>query len=239
MNGWQTALLESAGRLGVTIDRRMVDKFSSYMQLILNAGFNLVSFQCEEELAVRHFADSLACIRLLPGETSRCIDIGSGAGLPGIPLKIVRPDIHVSLLESVGKKARFIRSAVSALGLDGVEVYENRAEELARQEGHRESYDAVVSRAAAPAAVALEYMLPLSRVGGCAVLFLGLEDGNRLGEHSGVMDILGGRTGLVEEYCLEPGESGRIVARVDKVQASSDKYPRRTGIPAKRPLGSI
>lgn len=200
-----------------------------------NEKMNLISFEGDEELEVRHFADSLACLRFIPPGPVRCIDVGSGAGLPGIPVKIERPEIDMVLLESVRKKADFLRNVVGKLGLEGLEVIRERAEVLGHDPAHRERYDAAISRAAAKFAAALEYTLPLVKVGGCAIIFQGasVPDMDGLAD---VFDLLGGRVADVEPYRIEEGGKERTLIRVEKAAPTPADYPRRPGVPRKRPL---
>ncbi len=200
-----------------------------------NEKMNLISFSGDEELEIRHFADCLACLRFIPPGPVRCIDVGSGAGLPGIPVKIERPEIDMTLLESIRKKADFLKGVIGKLGLEGIEVIRERAELLGHDPAHREQYDAAVSRATAKFAVALEYTLPLVKVGGCAVIFQGASVPD-MDELAGAFDILGGRVTDVEPYRLEDGGKERTLVRVEKTAPTPADYPRRPGVPRKRPL---
>ena len=214
-----------------------MDLFEIYRDEIkaANKRINLVSAASEENLEIRHFADSLACLRFIPPGPIRCIDVGSGAGLPGIPLKIERPEIDMVLLESVRKKVDFLKGVIGKLGLKGIEVVRERAEVLGHDPDHREHYDAAISRASAKFAVALEYALPLVKVGGCAVIFQGasVPDMDGLAD---VFDLLGGRVTDIEPYRLEEGGKERTLIRVKKVAPTPADYPRRPGVPKKRPL---
>ncbi len=200
-----------------------------------NERMNLVSFASDEELEIRHFADSLACLRFIPPGPIRCIDVGSGAGLPGIPVKIKRPEIDMTLLESVRKKADFLKGVIGKLGLEGIEVVRERAEVLGHDPAHRERYDAAISRATAKFAVALEYTLPLVKVGGCAVIFQGASVPDMDGL-ANAFDLLGGKVADVEPYRLEEEGKERVLIRVEKVAPTPADYPRRPGVPRKRPL---
>ncbi len=196
---------------------------------------NLVSFASDEELEIRHFADSLACLRFIPPGPIRCIDVGSGAGLPGIPVKIERPEIDMTLLESVRKKVDFLKDVIGKLGLEGIEVVRERAEVLGHDPDHRERYDAAISRASAKFAAVLEYTLPLVKVGGYAVIFQGVSVPDMDGL-AGAFDLLGGRVTDIEPYRLEEGGKERTLIRVKKVAPTPADYPRRPGVPKKRPL---
>ena len=215
----------------------MLDTLQLYRDEIKTANerMNLVSFASDEELEIRHFADSLACMRFIPPGPVRCIDVGSGAGLPGIPVKIERPDIDMTLLESVRKKADFLKDVVEKLGLANIRVIRERAEVLGQDPEHRECYDVALSRASAKFATALEYTLPLVKVGGCAIIFQGacVPDMAAL---AGAFDCLGGRVTDIEPYRLDGDERERTLVRVEKSAPTSADYPRRPGMPKKRPL---
>ena len=239
MSTWREDLIRAAAALGVELTDQAMRFFEIYLNEITSANekVNLVSVSSDSELAVRHFADSLACIKVLPPETASCIDIGSGAGLPGIPLKIVRPAVRMVLLESVRKKAEFLRNVAGTLGMSDIEVLSERAETIGQDPAHREKYDAALSRATAPFPVAAEYTLPLVRIGGCAIIYQGTgvcEDS--LESSRNALDILGGTLANVEPYRLEPDGTERTIVRIEKTAPSAPEHPRRPGVPKKRPL---
>jgi 16S rRNA (guanine527-N7)-methyltransferase len=210
-----------------------------YWQLITwNERLNLTTITDYEEVQVKHFLDSLSCLQVLPQLPSgaRCIDIGAGAGFPGLPLKIVRPRIGLTLLEATGKKALFLEDIVAKLGLEGVEIIKGRAEELGQHSAHREGYEVAVARAVAQLPVLLEYALPLLTVGGIFVAQKGMEIESEMEAAQEAMKVLAGRTKEVRPVHLPGLEGPRHLVVVEKVAATPQKYPRRAGIPAKRPL---
>jgi 16S rRNA (guanine527-N7)-methyltransferase len=166
---------------------------------------------------------------------TRVIDIGTGAGLPGIPLKIAWPDIELVLLESVGKKCRFLEEAVRSLGFGGVEVVEGRAEEAGHEPRYRESFDLVIARAVAPLPVLLEYSLPLLRVGGHLAATKGSAAISEIDASEAALGMLGGR--LIDNVPFSPpGGMRQTVVVVEKIAPTPDAYPRRSGMPSKRPI---
>jgi 16S rRNA (guanine527-N7)-methyltransferase len=199
--------------------------------------FNLTAIRDPQEIQVKHFLDSLTCLQVM-GEKSygRLIDVGTGAGFPGIPIKIVQPKLQLTLVESVGKKAEFCRHAVNILNLQGVEVVQERAEALGQDLSYREQYDWAVARAVAILPVLTEYLLPLVRVGGSMLAMKG-ESGPaeaHTAEHA--IKMLGGHLRQLLPVTLPGVAEERYLVVIDKVAATPDAYPRKVGIPAKRPL---
>jgi 16S rRNA (guanine527-N7)-methyltransferase len=191
-----------------------------------------------EEVQVKHFLESLSCLQVLTpvAPQTRCIDIGAGAGFPSLPLKIVRPQMRLTLLEATGKKVLFLEHIVGELGLQEVEIIKGRAEALARQPAHREGYEVALARAVAQLPVLLEYALPLLAIGGIFVAQKGAEIENEAEAARSAMKILGGRMKEMKAVRLPGLEAPRHLAVAEKVAPTPQKYPRRTGIPAKRPL---
>ena len=235
-------LQRGAAQLGLPLTARQLEQFHVYHRELSdwNRRVNLTAVIEYREVQVKHFLDSLSVnLACSGGPTSRIrmVDVGAGGGFPGLPLKLALPEIHLVSVESVGKKARFLEHLVELLGLAGVEVLNGRAEQLAHEDGLRESFDLAVSRGVAKLPVLLEYTLPFCRVGGRVVLLKrGIEE-----EAAGAapaLAALGGRMGDVYPVRVTGLDDGRVVAAVDKVEATPDRYPRRPGLPAKRPLGA-
>lgn len=252
--GWIGLLEKSASEAGFSLTEGQVEAFRAFREELLswNTRVNLTSLTDDQDIVAKHFIDSLYCLRGLEawrgwardGMTgglsgwSSIVDVGSGGGFPGIPLAIVRPSGRVWLLESVRKKCEFLESVVKALGLDARVVW-MRAEDAGRDPSMREMFDGVVSRAVAAMPVLAEYCLPLCRVGGVFVAMKGPEGGAEAERAREAIAALGGRVSRVEEYDL-PWEKGkRSLVVVDKVRAVPAGYPRRAGIPAKKPLGGM
>ena len=226
-------------QLGMRLNAAQLAALARYEQELVdwNSRVNLTAIHSSQEIRTKHFLDSLTCLlafRDIPPE--RLIDVGTGAGFPGIPLKILYPKMQLTLLESVGKKVDFCHHIVRTLNLTNVEVVQDRAEVLGQSPAHREKYDWAVARAVAILPVLAEYLLPLVRVGGGMLAMKG-ESGPaeaHAAEHA--MRVLGGHLRQLVPVTLPGVVEERYLVVVDKVAATPNSYPRRVGQPAKKPL---
>jgi 16S rRNA (guanine527-N7)-methyltransferase len=238
-------LLAGATRLGLALTERQLAAFQVYYRELLawNERVNLTGITAFEEVQTKHFLDSLSCLLAIPGLPDglkevgmRAVDVGSGAGLPGLPLKIVWPGLELTLLEATGKKVAFLEHLVGRLSLEGVTVAQGRAEELAHDAAHREAYDLVLARALAEMATLAELTLPFSRLGGLVVAPKGSDVAGEVQAAAGAVGLLGGRLREVIPLDLSPLLPPRSLVVLDKVATTPAKYPRRPGLPARRPL---
>ena len=212
----------------ITYERELLD---------WNQKFNLTAIRDVESIRTKHFLDSFSCVQAWKANPPlRLVDVGTGAGFPGLPLKIIYPNMHVTLVESVGKKAMFCQHIVSKLGLEGVEVINARAEEVGQNPAHRESYDWGVARAVANLNVLSEYLLPLVKVGGIALAQKGESGPAEAQSAEKAMKILGGKLKQLIPVNLPGVADDRYLVLVDKVAATPPKYPRTAGMAAKMPL---
>ncbi|MFH1087223.1 MAG: 16S rRNA (guanine(527)-N(7))-methyltransferase RsmG [Chloroflexota bacterium] len=237
-------LISGALRLGISLTPGQVEQFERYYRELVewNKRLNLTRIVDYEEVQTKHFLDSLTPVKALGGGALRggwrLIDVGTGAGLPGIPLKILFPEMAVVLLDSAAKKAKFLHYIIHALGLENVEVVAGRAEEVARQEKYREKFPVVVSRAVAPLAVLAELTLPFCAVGGRFVAQKKGEVSEELDAAQQGIGLLGGRLSEVQEVDLPELGEKRLLIIIEKTSSTPEKYPRRPGMPAKRPVGT-
>lgn len=237
-------LARGAARLGIRLGERELALFQRYYELLAEANrqVNLTAITGYVETQTKHFLDSLTCLLALPPElaapraATRLADVGSGAGFPGVPLKIVRPGFQVTLIESIRKKTDFLRTLVAALGLEGVTVLTARAEDAGQNPAHRERYDAVVARAVARLDVLAEYCLPLCQVGGVFIALKKAPVSEELRLATDSIALLGGGPARVLEPDLTPYLTDRALVVVEKIRPTPERYPRRAGVPAKRPL---
>lgn len=242
-------LCQEAGTEGIELSARQQEQFYRYYEMLVekNKVMNLTAITEESEVVTKHFVDSLALVRAaraggLPGWTMdgnpalRLIDVGTGAGFPGIPLKIAFPQLRLTLLDSLNKRVNFLREVCEELGLTEVLALHGRAEDAGRMEEHREQYDVCVSRAVANLASLSEYCLPFVKVGGCFVSYKSGEIDEELERAKRAVGLLGGKIEDVIRFSLPGSEAGRSLVLIRKVKAIGRKYPRKTGLPAKEPL---
>ena len=232
-------LLDGAARLGVSLNAAQARLFKRYYLAMMewNARMNLTTVTEWEQAQRRHFLDSLSAVRALPDEVldaGRFVDVGSGAGLPGIPLKIAFPGMAGALVEATGRKARFLQEMVETLSLDGLEVARGRAEDLARLPEMRERFDVALARAVAPMPALAELTLPFCRVGGRAIVHKTLDAAGEIESALYAIEALGGE--IRATIAPDDSESRRTLLVIEKVAPTPARYPRRAGIPAKRPL---
>ncbi len=213
--------------------------FDRYLEELLawNQRFNLTAIREPEQIVLKHFLDSLSVLTVtecLDGR--RVIDVGTGAGFPGLALKIACPEMRLTLVESVGKKADFCRHMVEVLELEGVEVIAARAEEVGRRPAHREAYDWAVARAVARLPILAEYLLPLVRLGGAMLAQKGETGPAEAQQARHAFAVLGGELERLQPLTLPGITETRYLILVRKRAATPAGYPRRVGVPAKRPL---
>ena len=212
----------------ITYERELMD---------WNQKFNLTAIREMEAIRTKHFLDSFSCVLAWKANPpTRLVDVGTGAGFPGLPLKILYPNLQLTLVESVGKKAMFCQHIVRVLGLDGVDVIQARAETLGQDPKHREAYDWAVARAVAQMNVLSEFLLPLVKVGGMMLAQKGESGPAEAQSAEGAMKLLGGRLKQVMQVNLPGVADDRFLVLVEKTAATPPKYPRKPGVPAKTPL---
>lgn len=226
-------------RLGVAADGVTLDRLARYHALLTewNARIDLTAVLEPEEMVDRHYLDSAAPLALgLIPQGARVIDVGTGAGLPGIPLCILRPDLRVTLLDAQRKRVTFLQAAIEALDLPAQAVH-MRAEDAARDEAHREAYDVAVSRAVAATPTLLELTLPFVRVGGRAIAWKGPGLQAELEQARRAAHLLGGALEGVLDAPVPGRDWQHVLLACAKRQKTARQYPRRAGLPGKNPLG--
>lgn len=226
--------------LGLQLSREQVAAFQRYENELTewNSHFNLTAIRDSAGIQTKHFLDSLTCLLALDSNTPprSMIDIGTGAGFPGIPLKLIFPYMRLTLVESIQKKAGFCTHMVETLGLKQVEVLSERAEEVGQNPQHREAYDLAVARAVAGTPTLAEYLLPLVRVSGLVIMQKGDSAHAETQKSEKVIARLGGRIKIIIPVVLPGVVDERYLVVLEKVAQTPQTFPRRTGLPAKQPL---
>lgn len=236
--------MDGAEALGLRLTPGQQAAFQLYYEELVawNQRFNLTAITEYEQVQIRHFLDSLSCLlaeeacQALSRPDARAIDVGSGAGFPGIPVKLVCPGTRLTLLEATGKKVTFLEHLVGRLGLRRVVAIKGRAEELAHHPAHRQQYDLVLARAVADLPVVVEYTLPFCRVGGWVIAQKGEAGAAEAWSAGRSIALLGGELHRVLPVELSGLPEDRSLVIIAKVSPTPETYPRRPGIPAKRPL---
>ena len=233
-------LIQDARSLfGIHLTKNQISALATYTRELLdwNRKFNLTAIRDEAGIHTKHFLDSFSCILAWKNNPPiRLIDIGTGAGFPGLPLKILYPRLQLTLVESVGKKAGFCLHIVEILGLQDVEVLHSRAEEVGQLPIHREKYDWAVARAVARLPVLAEYLLPLVQVGGSMLAQKGESGPAEAHAAENAINLLGGHIRQLLPVTLPGVVEERYLVLVDKIAATPPGYPRKPGIPSKTPL---
>jgi len=224
---------------GLNLNEQQLGSFELFEEQLIkwNESFNLTAISDPESIRRKHFLDSLSSSLLIDGhEINRLIDIGTGAGFPGFPLKIVFPHLQLVLVESIGKKADFCRFIAKHIALDQTAVYQTRAEELGQSALHREMYDCAVARAVANMSTLAEYMLPLVRLGGYMLSLKGESGPREAHAAEKAITLFGGHIKQIREVQIPGIAEERYLILIEKIATTPDKYPRRVGVPLKRPI---
>ncbi len=234
------SLINDAKNLfNVHLTARQVAALINYEKELLewNQKFNLTAIRDVESIRVKHFLDSYSCVLAWKSNPPlRLIDVGTGAGFPSLPLKIIYPNMQVTLVESVGKKVTFCQHIVHTLGLENVQVIKTRAEDIGQDKKHRESYDYAVARAVANLNVLSEYLLPLVKIGGSVLAQKGETAHAEAQSAEQAIKVLGGKLKQIIPVQLPSVADERFLVLIDKVHATPANYPRKAGIPSKTPL---
>lgn len=232
-------LIEFLKSIEYDITADQIEMFDKYYEMLIdkNKVMNLTAITEFEDVVEKHFIDSLAIIAFNDFKgINNFIDVGTGAGFPGIPLKIIFPEIKAVLIDSLGKRIGFLNEVKDELGLKNIELIHTRSEDIAHDENHREKFDLCVSRAVAGINVLSEYCLPLVKIGGAFIPYKSENYNEEIMTAKKALEILGGRISDEKEYLLGKEKAKRIFPIILKESKTPDKYPRKAGIPSKKPL---
>ena len=221
----------------IEINEEQIKSFEKYMNLLLewNEKINLTAITQPDEVKLKHFVDSLTVLKYI-NDDDKVIDIGTGAGFPGIPLKIMNENTKITLLHSINKRINFLNMVIETLNLRNIQAIHGRAEEIARNKLYREKYDVAVSRAVANLSTLTEYMLPFVKVGGKCICMKGANVNEELERAQNAIKELGGEIERVDNFYLSDNDNERNIIVIKKVKETNPKYPRKAGTPSKEPL---
>lgn len=228
---------EKSRALNIEITEEQAMQFYNYMELLLewNEKMNLTAITEPKEVILKHFIDSMTILPYIE-EAESILDIGTGAGFPGIPLKIIEDNKKFVLLDSLNKRINFLQNVITNLNLNNIEAIHDRAEDFIKEENQRESYDIVTSRAVARLNVLLEYMLPFVKIGGKCICMKSSEIEEEIDEAKRAIEILGGEIEKIDIINLPDSDIKRKIIIIKKITHTPTKYPRKAGIPTKEPI---
>ena len=237
-------LEEICKKINIDISSDQLCKFDKYYNMLIekNKVMNLTAITEKDEVIVKHFVDSIALIpylkdmNILSNNELSIIDIGTGAGFPGIPLKIMLPDIQITLLDSLNKRVGFLNEVISELGLTKVNAIHGRAEDYALDNKYRENFNICVSRAVANLSTLSEYCLPFVEKDGYFISYKAGDCEEEINNSKNAIKLLGGKIRKVEEFILPESDASRVFVFIKKLENTNRKYPRKAGIPSKKPL---
>ena len=230
---------QQLAELGIELSESQKNQFHRYYEMLIewNKVMNLTGITEYDEVNEKHFVDSLSIIKAVDmRKVQSVIDIGTGAGFPGIPLKIVYPHLHLVLLDSLQKRIKFLKAVIEELGLEDIETLHGRAEDYATNSEYREKYDICVSRAVANLSALCEYCIPYIRLGGIFISYKSGEVDEEVKRSEKAVKILGGNIHKIIKFQLPGTEIGRSFVKIKKVEKTKKKYPRKAGMPVKEPL---
>lgn len=237
-------LVNICNKINIEISDDQINCFEKYYELLIekNKVMNLTAITDKEDVIVKHFIDSIALIPYLTDKgininnELKIIDIGTGAGFPGLPLKIMMPDVKFTLLDSLNKRVSFLNEVIDELKLKDIEALHGRAEDYASDNKYREKYDICVSRAVANLSTLSEYCIPFVKEDGYFISYKAGESEEEINNSKNAIKILGGKINKVEEFVLPGTDVSRVFVFIRKLELTDKKYPRKAGVPAKKPL---
>ena len=231
--------VEKLAALGLELSDKQLEQFDQYYELLIewNKVMNLTGITDYDEVNEKHFIDSLSIVKVLDlSSVETVIDVGTGAGFPGIPLKIAFPHLKITLLDSLNKRINFLNEVINTLGLEGIETIHGRAEDFARKPEHREVYDLCVSRAVANLSTLCEYCLPYVKVNGSFLPYKSGEIEDEVQAAKTAIKILGGSDTKIIKFQLPGTDINRSFVKIKKTKNTGKKFPRRSGLPSKEPI---
>lgn len=233
-------LIDDLLQWNINLSDKQIDQFLRYYELLIewNDKINLTAITEKQDVLKKHFLDSLSLIKCTDESLNgkKLLDMGTGAGFPGIPLKIVFPELKVTLVDSLNKRVDFLNVVISELGLENIEAIHSRAEDLAKDILYREKYDFVVSRAVANLATLSEYCIPFVKIGGYFIPYKSENAMDEIDNSRNAIGILGGKKPEAISFILPNSDLKRVNVKILKIKSTPSAYPRKAGTPTKKPL---
>ena len=228
---------EKSRDLGIVFLVEQIEQFFDYMNLLIewNEKINLTAITDPEEIILKHFIDSITILKELE-DNSKVVDVGTGAGFPGIPLSIMNPSLKITLVDSLNKRLIFLQEVVDKLNLKNVEIVHARAEEFGQNKKYREKFDISTSRAVANLSTLSEYLIPLVKVDGKVISMKASQAQEEINDAQKAIEVLGGKIEKIDEFNLPQSDIGRTVIIIKKEKQTPNKYPRKPGTPSKEPI---
>ena len=234
---FKSLLIESAKKIDIILSDEQVNKFYKYMSLLIewNEKINLTAITEPKDIILKHFIDSMTISKYIK-DSDRIIDVGTGAGFPGIPIKIIKEENEIVLLDSLNKRISFLNEVIKELGLNNINCIHSRAEEAGRNKNFREKFDISTSRAVANMSVLSEYLIPFTKMGGKVIFMKGSEIEQELEDSKNAIKLLGGKINKIDNFYLPNSDMQRNIILIDKIEKTNSKYPRKPGTPTKEPI---
>ncbi|MCR4674073.1 MAG: 16S rRNA (guanine(527)-N(7))-methyltransferase RsmG [Lachnospiraceae bacterium] len=233
-------LIAYCNEKNIEVTDQKLSQLSSFYEMLVekNKVMNLTGITEWDDVVLRHFIDSISISEIinLSSFKGKILDLGTGAGFPGIPLKIMFPNLDIVLFDSLNKRIKFLQEVIDELGLCGIEAIHGRAEEFGRNISYREKFDLVVSRAVANISTLSEYCLPFVKVGGCFISYKTESIEDEIKNSGKAVTILGGKISKVSHFSLYDSDMERALLQIDKIKSTGKKFPRKAGLPSKEPL---
>ena len=230
-------MLEKSSKLNINLTVEQLNKFYKYMEMLItwNEKINLTAIIEPHEIILKHFIDSLTLDKYLKNNEN-LVDVGTGAGFPGVPLSIMNPTLKITLVDSLNKRLIFLQEVVKELKLENVELIHARAEEFGQNKKYREKFDIATSRAVANLSSLSEYLVPLVKIGGKVISMKAGDAQEEIKNAQNAINTLGGQVNKIEEFCLPDSDINRTIIIIEKKCSTKKCYPRKAGIPSKEPI---
>ena len=224
-------------KMNISLLKEQYGQFYAYMELLIewNEKMNLTAITEPKEIILKHFIDSITILKYID-DNSKLVDVGTGAGFPGVPLSIMNPTLKITLVDSLNKRLIFLQEVVKELNLKNIEIVHARAEEFGQNKNYREKFDIATSRAVANLATLSEYLVPLVKIGGKIISMKASNAKEEINDAQKAIEVLGGKIEKIEEFDLPESDIGRTIIIIDKNKCTPAIYPRKAGTPAKEPI---